>query len=498
MVGSLVLVGMMAGVFVPKLSQSLQPSASTSRELTASTILERQLQLVKGVDSEKELTLHHAAGKLYGSQGHYVAAVEHYSEAHKIAADFGSKNLAHALHARGEAWLGLGHFDSARADLEEASKLAGEGGDASALRLAGNVQREMGHIDVALELYQQALAAASASGSKPQPLLFADIGEAQSRQGKFKEAEVSLLEAVRLQEDLSALSVDQAMNTDMAVISTSLGFLYHFQGNVNAAVAMYRQSLGLQSSLRRDHPELVATRLGHARAVRDLGDVSVALQLVEKLEGAINSGAQEGPDLSRVLMLKAELLRQQGLQDEAQEVAQEVLALQQIVFMDEAPDMATAHIIFGNILHDQMQLEAALEQYTQALDLNLRILGEDHPDTAAAHVSIGTIYGDLGDDAAAEDSFKKGLKIQLRTLGAENPDVGTAYNNLAMVLLKQGRRDEAADSLKKAVSILDAAGVPESHPDRSVFAENLSEVLGSLKDDTAVPDSKPVPIVNVI
>lgn len=492
MVGSLVFAGMMVSVFVPKLGQS------SRRELNAASILERQLQIVKGVDSEKELTLHHAAGKLYVSQGHYVDAVEHYSEAHKLADGFGEKSLASALHGRGEAWLGLGHFDAARSDFEEANALAGETGDASALTFLGNVQREMGHIDAALKLYQQALAATGANNGKPQPLLLADIGEAHARRGEFKKAEMSLLEAVRLQEDLSVSSGGQASNTDLAVISTSLGFLYHFQGNVDGAVGMYRQSLEIQNALRRDHPDLVSTRLGHARAVRDLGDVSVALQLVEQLEGAIYSGAQEGPDLSRVLMFKAELLRQQGLQEEAEDVAQEVLALQEIVFMEEAPDMAVAHLVLGNILHDKGQLEAALEQYKQALNINMQTVGEDHPDTAATRISIGALHGDLGDNAAAEDDFKKGLEIQLQTLGAGNPDVGTTYNNLAMVLLKQGRGEEASDFLRKALNIMDAAGMPESHPDRNIYAENLFEVLKSLPDVAVTPSMNPTQAVSVI
>jgi len=498
-IGSLVLAGMMMGVLVPKFSQSLHSSASAGRELTAASILERQLQLVKGVDAEKELALHLAAGKLYVSHGRYVDAIEHYSDARKIAGGFDDKSLARALQASGEAWLALGHFDTAQSDLEEANALAGETGDGFALRVMGNVQREMGHIDAALELYQRALAADVTSGSKSQPLLLADIGEAQARRGDFKKAESSLLEAARLQEEIPASSVDQLKNTDMALISTSLGFLYHFQGNLNGAVAMYRQSLELQSSLRRDHPELVATRLGHARAVRDLGDVSVALQLVEQLEGAIHSGAQEGPDLTRVLMLKAELLRQQSLLEEAEQVAQEVLALQQIVFMEESPDMASAHIILGNILHDEGQLEEALDQYQQALLLNLHTVGEDHPETAVAYISIGTLYGDMGDTAAAEDAFKKGLEIQLQTLGAENPDVAIAYNNLAMVLLKQGRQEDAADSLRKALDILDAAGVPSTHPDRSIYTENLFEALMLLPDTQDVPAMPSVePTLSVI
>lgn len=489
LVGSLLLAGTFVGVFVPKIGMSLRSSDGAKGELNAAGILERQLQVVKGTDSEKELSLHHAAGKLYFSQGHFADAVDHYTDARKLADGFDEKDVASVLHARGEAWLSLGHYEMARSDFEEANSKVGGLGDASTLRCLGNVHREMGHINTALELYQQALAV---TGSMSQPLLLADIGEAHARRGEFKEAEVALLEAVRMQEDDSVSSV-HAVDSDAAVISTSLGFLYHVQGNVNGAVSMYRQSLDLQRSLRPDHPELVATRLGHARAVRDLGDVSVALQMVEQLERALHAGAQEGPDLSRVLILKAELLRQQDLQEEAHQVAQEVLALQSIVFMEEAPDMAITHIVLGNILHDKGQLNEALEMYKKALNLNMKTVGEDHPETAAALVSIGTLCGDMGESECAEANLKKGLEIQLRTLGAENPDVGITHNNLAMVLFKQSRFEEASALLRRAIDIMDAAGVPESHPDRNVYAENLSEVLESVQEDAVIPEDAVLP-----
>jgi len=497
LIGSLVFAGMMVGVFVPKSGLSFRSSVGPRGGMSAAGILERQLQVMKGVNSEKELSLHQAAGKLYFSQGRYVDAVDHYSEAHKLAGAFGDKSIASVLHARAEAWLGLGHFNAARADLEEANMLAGETGDASALRCLGSVHREMGHIDAALELYQRSLAVVGASGSTMKPLLLADIGEIHVQRGKFEEAETLLLEAAKLQEDISASHV-QARPSDLGVISTSLGSLYHVQGSVDRAVAMYRQSLGFQSALRADHPEIVATRLGHARAVRDLGDVSVALQLVEQLEWAIHAGAQEGPNLIRVLMLKAELLRQQGLLEEAEQVAQEVVALQAIVFVEDVPDMAIAHIVLGNILHDMGLLDEALEHYKMAHDLNMKTVGEDHAETAAALISIGTIYGDLGDTAAAEDNISTGLEIQLRTLGSKNPDVGITYNNLAMVLLKQGRHDEASDLIKKALDSMDAAGVPKNHPDRTVFAENLSEVVKSAQDPAALPQTIPIPAVSII
>jgi len=58
-----------------------------------------------------------------------------------------------------------------------------------------------------------------------------------------------------------------------------------------------------------------------------------------------------------------------------------------------------------------------------------------------------------------------------------------------MVLFKQGRSEEASALLRRAIDIMDAAGVPESHPDRSVYAENLSEVLEAVQeeDDSADP-----------
>merc|ERR1719174_109389 len=97
------------------------------------------------------------------------------------------------------------------------------------------------------------------------------------------------------------------------------------------------------------------------------------------------------------------------------------------------------------------------------------------------------LFKQAEDSVSAEDNFKKGLEIQLRTLGSENPDVGITYNNLAMVLFKQGRSEEASDLLKKALNIMDNAGVPESHPDRNVYSENLLEVLRSGREEAVLP-----------
>merc|ERR1719329_565690 len=111
---------------------------------------------------------------------------------------------------------------------------------------------------------------------------------------------------------------------------------------------------------------MLKAELLRQQGLLEAGDVSVALQLVEQLEWAIHAGAQEGTNLIRVLMLKAELLRQQGLLEEAEQVAQEVVALQAIVFVEDVPDMAISHIVLGNILHDMGLLDEALGHYKMA------------------------------------------------------------------------------------------------------------------------------------
>merc|ERR1711957_564680 len=143
--------------------------------------------------------------------------------------------------------------------------------------------------------------------------------------------------------------------------------------------------------LRRDHEDLVSTQLSHARALRDLGKIGSALEAVHELEKALRSGPQEGPDLSRALLLKADFLREAERHEEAEQTVKAALHLQTLCFTDGvSPEEAVAHNTYGSILHDQNKLQSAQEQYLMSLQINEKTVGPHHPETAAAHNNLGT------------------------------------------------------------------------------------------------------------
>lgn len=264
----------------------------------------------------------------------------------------------------------------------------------------------------------------------------------------------------------------------LARVRATLGAVYHWQGDVDHAMRLYLKAMEKQKSLlRRDHEDLVSTQLSHARALRDLGKFGLALEAVNDLETAIRSGPQEGPDLSRALLMKAEFLREAERYKDAEKAIHAALHLQSLCYTDGvSPEEAVAHNTFGSILHDQNKLQLAREQYLTSLDINERTVGAYHPETAAAQNNLGTLYTDIGDDESAEAHFRKCLEVQLRVMPADSSDLSTSFNNLAAVLFRRGSLEEAAALLQKAIQVMDSAKVPVNNPERVLYTEHLEHV----------------------
>lgn len=241
------------------------------------------------------------------------------------------------------------------------------------------------------------------------------------------------------------------------------------------------------AGLRPGHPDLLATRVGLARTMRDLGDAAGALRGVQAVEQTLRAGPNEGPDLSRVLILKADFLRIEGAFNLAQASSEEALRLQEQWFRgDDHPEAAVALAGYGSILHDAGSLEEAYDRYDASLSMSLRTVGETHPEVAAVYNSMGTLLQDLRKPMEAFDKFTKCLEIQRATVGDASPDVANTYNNMATVLFQQGRAKEAAGLLRKALAILDRSGAAESSPERALYEENLQEVAKSLEGESTV------------
>jgi len=449
--------------------------------------IERQLLELRGSGAQA-CQLHGHAARLYGDAGRYGEAARHFGAMHGLAPE-DSAEAGEALLWRGIMRLRQGRLEDARHDLEKALALAERRGSSQALilQMLGSVRRDMGHLGTALELYTRALDMAKAEGSEDDRAFETDIGEVHARRGELQHAEAHLKAALRHDERVDAEDIV------FGVSLSSMGNVYHWQGDVKRAIEHYRKALRIQqSALRPDHPDLIVTRMSLARALRDSGDAQHALQSATAVEQTLRSGAQEGPDLSRALILKADLLREQGRFPEAERSIREAMQRQSDCFgTEEHPDVAIASNTFGSILHDQGKLQLAFGYYSQALRINKRTVGAKHPEVAATHNIIGTLQVDLGDYDAAELHFRKCLEIQSAAVGPGNPELGNTLNNLATVLFRTGQRSEAAVLLQRALDMLDSAGVPAANPDRLIYANNLAKALADQeKEETEEEDEE--------
>jgi len=345
----------------------------------------------------------------------------------------------------------------------------------------GNVRRDMGHFDAALEWYEQAQkmgSSLSLSNEEEVSNLQVDMAETFARRGDLDKALYLLQQASK-----TLSSVHNGLSdSSLAVSYSTQGAVHHAKGDLTHADALYTKALKMQTrTLRSGHPDLVATQMRKSRLLRDLGDHDGAVNLASSVEEALRQ-TDKSPDLISCLVWKSDLLREESRVDEAELAIEEALAVQgQCCSGFDSPDAAVAIHTYGSILHDQGKLDSAVEKYREALDMNLRTVGLQHPETAAAHNSLGTVYQDMGDDGRAEVHFAKCLEIQLQTVGTQSPEVSNTYNNLATILFRRGSLSDAKLLFEKALQVMDAAGVPAVNPDRMVYAENLSEVVANLQ-----------------
>eukprot|EP00747_Dinoflagellata_sp_TGD_P133570 gnl/TRDRNA2_/TRDRNA2_175215_c0_seq1.p1 gnl/TRDRNA2_/TRDRNA2_175215_c0~~gnl/TRDRNA2_/TRDRNA2_175215_c0_seq1.p1 ORF type:complete len:560 (+),score=118.05 gnl/TRDRNA2_/TRDRNA2_175215_c0_seq1:85-1680(+) len=458
---------------------------------TPTGILVRQLRWLESKDGDEELMLRTSLAGIYREEGRYAQAEAQYSLAHDIAVKLGgSERLVNVLLSRGTARLQRGRLSNARKDLELAYVLVDKEKAVEqaidVLHRLGDVQRDQGKLSASIEVYEKAsqMARKHLSGADLDTQLAAlttEIGEAYARKGQSDEALVHFRSALKLLEELRRNPMQGLAESDvqLSVTNSLLASVMHHRGDSAQAMELYRKALRQQVKLLRPgNSELLFTRMSIARAHRDMGDTERAMEALEAVEQTIRAGPQEGPDLARVLTVKADLLREAKHYPEATEAITEALKSQGQSFGgDASPEIAVALNTYGSLLQDEKKFTDALRNYKRALELNMQTVGYQHPETAATHNSIGTVYQDMDDDLSAQEHFEKCLDIQQKTVGVVSSDIANTYNNLGTILFRRGELEDAAKLLGKALEVLDQIGASESLPDRAVYKENLDAVV---------------------
>jgi tetratricopeptide (TPR) repeat protein len=184
----------------------------------------------------------------------------------------------------------------------------------------------------------------------------------------------------------------------------NLGVAYQAQGNMDAAVASYRNALSLQPDYAEAH-----SNLGAALQVQGRPDAAI-----ESLRRAISFRPDDAGAHSNLGVA----FQAQGQLDAAVESFRRALRIK--------PDHAETHSNLGAVLQTQGQLDAAVECCRQALAIK--------PDYAEAHSNLGLALHAQGQLDAAISSYHQAISIK--------PDHAEAHNNLSLALLLRGALPE--------------------------------------------------------
>jgi len=473
----------------------------------------------------QELSLHSSLGHIFQDAGDYSKASHHYLAARDIAAKEGGEKLVATQTTLGSTYLNAGKLKEARQELESAYLLMDRKGPnaVNVLWALGNCRREAGKLDEALTLYgkaeeqqeqeqqqqqqqqqrvlrrQEWTESAQVDGSAG---LLSDIGQAYHSKGQLEKA-ISYFKRAKEQyfakgEHLQRVKSDADV-VELSKIYNRLGQVLQDRGDVHSAAEHYQKALRLQQkSLRSGHPQIAETFMNIARNQRDSGEgFAAALATLAQAESLLQEHTS-APQYAALLSMKADILREEGRLEEAEEFARRALALQEQEGSEESPELAVALNGLGSILHDQRKYKFAVKNYMRALAVNMKTVGTTHPETAATYNNLGNVYQDSGDDEAAERYYMKCLEIQKQLFDKQtpSPEIAASYNNIATILVRQERFQEAEQLLINAVDVVRAAGLPSGSPDRTVYEENLAEVRKHLSKGGDAP-AQEVPIADM-
>ena len=398
---------------------------------------------------------HCGLGAILVDQGQFDQAIEHFSEALRVA-----PNLAEAQFNMGVAQHRSGALDGAIGYYRQALRLQ------TRMFLAHNnlglALQDQGKLEQAVEHYRRAL------DINPRfPDARNNLAGVLAQQGKPEEAFSHWRELLRLQPDdvathfklASALfeqgELDEAvteflevvgLQPDWAEAHNNLGAALSRQGKLNQAIPHFTRALQLKpdfASARQNLDRALAIRgeaaprppaspprvVDDAAAVFNRGN-SLAAQgkLAEAVEAYRQVLRLDPHHVEAQVNLGAMLIRQ-GKTDQA--IAQYRFAL------DIDPDHAEAHYNLGRALTAVGRIEQAIAEYREAIRVA--------PGFAQAHINLGNLLRETGRVKEAPACYRRALELDPRNV--------PALCNLSSALAILGRMEEALEHVERALEI---------------------------------------------
>ncbi|KAL6819172.1 hypothetical protein V8C40DRAFT_252626 [Trichoderma camerunense] len=199
----------------------------------------------------------------------------------------------------------------------------------------------------------------------------------------------------------------------------------------------------------------------------------------QNLRLAANIQAQElGEEHLETFIIRGELVlacQKQGMLNEAEDLALEILETGKRVLGKEHPDVLTCLASLSLIYERQGRFGEAEDLLVQVSEARKRVLGEDHLYTIETISSLTNIYLHQGRLKEAEISALRVTEMKKQKLGEDHPRTIAGMTTLASTYERQGRLKEAEDIGSHATN-LSTRVLGEDHPQTLANKSNLAHV----------------------
>lgn len=328
------------------------------------------------------------------------------------------------------------------------------------MRVIGDVYTQLGLLDDAARIMENALRVREAAGADDDELgtLLTNLGIVYLKQTRLDDAEVVLLRGLDLREDANgafALSVGNSLNY--------VGVLRTLQGQYDTAIALLQRAVKLhEENLGPDDYALAEPLRNLSTAYYRQGQTAEAIRLNRRALAIVReSVASDHPALALTLDNLGNNYQAAGRYEEALEVMTEALSIREKVLSPTHPMLANTLENMGTIQYALRKFESAEPLMLRALAIREEVLGPTHRHMGTSLGNLGNLYMEWGKLDRAEELLTRSLELRRQIYEADNPRLAVAMLNLGSLYLKRSELDRATTETLGAMAIFSAKLEPD-------------------------------------
>lgn len=285
------------------------------------------------------------------------------------------------------------------------------------------------------------------------------LGIAYNGQGRYREAEESHRQALRLREQHYGPNHGRVADS-----LNSLGIVYQDTGRLPEAEQCYRRALVIREKVAAAKGDAKSRRFAEQDVAGTLANVALILEIQGRYAEAetLNKQALEiykrttTPEYHGLTTIYNNLgivYRQQGRLAEAESCQRSVLDWRKQHLDAGNTRLADSHCNLGAIYQDQKRFTDAEASIRQALTIYEKAHAGPHESIGACYSSLGSLFLAQGRFPEAEKAINHALETREKTLGPAHPDCAGSLLTLARLYFQQGRLDEMRPTLERVIDI---------------------------------------------